>query len=159
MAWSRGLQDRHFDFHMRSRQESCKIETFLRHAIISHISVIQLSFLWWWWNEHQKGWQKWAQAELDRTTNNFCWGAAGLKRENYLNVHESLIILFFSFRLWPTTKALESLFANYCQIIFKIDVTNFDTLTRLWHRKSSNSIDSLKTAEGTIGAPTCSLTL
>jgi hypothetical protein len=34
----------------------------------------------------------------------------------------------------------------------EIDVTNFDTLI---HRKFSNSIDLLKTAEGTDRAPTC----
>jgi hypothetical protein len=34
-------------------------------------------------------------------------------------------------------------------------VTHCDTLTLLWHRKSSNSLDPIKTAEGTVGAPTC----
>jgi hypothetical protein len=34
-----------------------------------------------------------------------------------------------------------------------------DTMTLLCNRKSSNSLDPLKTAEGTIGAPTCLLIL
>jgi hypothetical protein len=34
-------------------------------------------------------------------------------------------------------------------------VTLCYTLTPLWHRKSSNSLDLLMTAEGTVGAPTC----
>jgi hypothetical protein len=40
----------------------------------------------------------------------------------------------------------------------KIDVSHYDTLTRLCHRKSSNLMDPLKTSEGTGGAPTCFLT-
>jgi hypothetical protein len=44
---------------------------------------------------------------------------------------------------------------NICQLRLKIDVTHFSTLTRLCHRKSSNSMDPLKTAEGTGGSPTC----
>jgi hypothetical protein len=39
--------------------------------------------------------------------------------------------------------------------IIKIDLTHFDTLTRLCHRKTANLIDPLKTDEGTVVAPTC----
>jgi hypothetical protein len=37
----------------------------------------------------------------------------------------------------------------------EIDVTHFDTLTRLVHQKSSNLMHFQKTDEGTVGAPTC----
>jgi hypothetical protein len=41
----------------------------------------------------------------------------------------------------------------------KNDVSHNDTLTRLWHRKSWNSMDPVKTAECTGGAPTCYITI
>jgi hypothetical protein len=43
------------------------------------------------------------------------------------------------------------------QLRMEIDVTHFDTLTRLWHQKSSNLMRFQKTDEGTVGAPTCLL--
>jgi hypothetical protein len=41
------------------------------------------------------------------------------------------------------------------QLRMEVDGTHFDTLTCLWHQKSSNLMHYQKTDEGTVGAPTC----
>jgi hypothetical protein len=58
-------------------------------------------------------------------------------------------------RHYDTKKSKNAKNVIICLLRIEIDFTHFDTLTHLLHQKSLNSMVLLKTAEGTVGAPTC----
>jgi hypothetical protein len=62
--------------------------------------------------------------------------------DNFLQLFDNFLTTFFSF--WPTF-----------WLFFFYFLTQCDTITYLWHHKSSNSLDPQMTAKGTVGAPTC----
>jgi hypothetical protein len=71
--------------------------------------------------------------------------------DNFSQLFDSFSQLFDNFLTAFST--FWQLFDNFLTIYFFNFLTQCDTITHLWHHKSS--LDPQITAEGTVGAPTC----